>query len=122
MGMSYSEDLRRRVVGYVRQGGSKAEAARRFEISLWCVKDWVKRGDNLTAGKPGPRGSHKLDWQALQVALKQRDDATLAELAQQFRVSHNAVWYALKRLKISRKKRLGATRKRCTMRSDASAI
>jgi transposase len=122
MGMSYSEDLRRRVVHYVRQGGSKAEAARRFEISVWCVKDWVKRGDNLTAGKPGPRGGHKLDWQALQVALKQRDDATLAQLAQQFRVSHNAVWYALKRLKINRKKRLGATRKRCAMQSNASAI
>ena len=120
--MSYSEDLRRRVVDYVRRGGSKAEAARRFDISLWCVKDWVKRGDDLTAGKPGSKGSHKLDWQALQAALEKRDDATLEELAKQFNVSHNAVWYALKRLKIRRKKRPGVTHKRRAINSDASAI
>ena len=120
--MSYSEDLRRRVVDYVRQGGSKAEAARRFDISLWCVKDWVKRGDNLTAGKPGPKGSHKLDWQALQGALEKRDDAILEELAKQFNVAHNAVWYACKRLKIRRKKRPGVTHKRRAINSDASAI
>jgi transposase len=122
MVMSYSEDLRRRVVRYVRQGGSKAQGARRFEVSLWCVKDWVKRGDHLAADKPGPRGSYKLDWQALQAALKQRDDATLEELAQQFGVSHNAVWYALKRLQISRKKRPGSMPKRPTIESGADVI
>jgi hypothetical protein len=52
--MSYSEELRWRVVRYVRQGGSQAQAARQFEVSVWCVKDWMPRGDHLTADKPGP--------------------------------------------------------------------
>jgi transposase len=120
MAMSYSEDLRWRVVRYVRQGGSKAQAARQFEVSLWCVKDWMQRGDHLTADKPGPRAGHKLDWQALQAALKKRDDATLVELAEQFDVSHNAIWYALKRLQISRKKRRGRMHKRPAINSGAS--
>ena len=43
--MTYSIDLQKRVVAFVRQGGSKVEAPRRYEISLWCANDWCKRGD-----------------------------------------------------------------------------
>ena len=108
--MSHSEDLRHRVVKYVREGGSKAEASRRYGVGLWCVKDWLKRGDDLFAGKPGPKEGHKLDWQVLREAVKKQDDATLEELAEQFGVSHNAIWYALKRLNISRKKNVVLSR------------
>jgi hypothetical protein len=40
---------------------------------------------------PGRALKHKLNRQALQVALKQQDDATLAQLAEQFGVPHNAI-------------------------------
>ena len=32
--MTYSIDLRKRVVGFVNEGGSKAKASRGFEVSL----------------------------------------------------------------------------------------
>ncbi|NJK57672.1 MAG: IS630 family transposase, partial [Pleurocapsa sp. SU_5_0] len=41
--MTYSVDLRKRVVEFVAAGGSKAEASRRYEVSLWCVNDWCQR-------------------------------------------------------------------------------
>ncbi len=39
--MTYSIDLRKRVVEFVQGGGSKAEASRRYKVSLWCVNDWL---------------------------------------------------------------------------------
>jgi len=43
VGVAYSLDLRERVVEFVEEGGSRVEAAARFKVSLWCVKDWLKR-------------------------------------------------------------------------------
>ena len=64
--MSYSEDLRRRVVDYVHQGGSKAEAARLFKVSRGRVYAWLSLPpDQLAARKPGPTGPRKPDLQQL---------------------------------------------------------
>ncbi len=57
--MTYSIDLRKRVVKFVKDGGSKAEASRRYEVSLWCVNDWCQRQD-LTP-KPQQRRQRKLE-------------------------------------------------------------
>jgi transposase-like protein len=43
--MTYSADFRKKVVGFVKDGGGQAEAARHFDISLWCVRDWLARKD-----------------------------------------------------------------------------
>jgi transposase len=45
MGMSYSLDLRRRVMEFVASGGGKSEAARRFSVGSQTVYDWLKRKD-----------------------------------------------------------------------------
>lgn len=103
--MRYGTDLRRRVVSFVAGGGSKEEAARRFGISRWCVYDWVKRGKDLSAAKPGPKGATKLDWDKLAKAVEKRPDAMLKELAEQFGVGTTAVWYALQQMKLFRKKK-----------------
>ena len=53
--MSYSVDLRKRVVSYVESGGSKSEAARRFEVSRKTVYNWLALDDwhpNLTQNIP----------------------------------------------------------------------
>lgn len=120
--MRYSEDLRRRVVRHVQGGGSRAEASRRYGVSVWCVYDWLRRGEQLEPGKPGPKRSYKLDWGKLQEVLRSKQDATLEELGREFGVSYNAVWYALRRLKISRKKRVGVTRKHRDMRRGEESI
>jgi transposase len=103
--MSYSKDLRRRVVKYVRQGGSKAEAARRFDVGVWTVHAWLRRGDDQTPHKPGPQGSSKIDMKKLATLVGERGtDLMLKEIAKQFSVDQSTVSKALKRLGVSRKK------------------
>ncbi|MDH4343463.1 MAG: transposase, partial [Nitrospira sp.] len=59
-----SVDLRQRVVGFVRSGGSKAEAARRFKVDEASVYRGLKPG-GVAYKHPGPRGSRKVDWEQL---------------------------------------------------------
>lgn len=59
--MAYSQDLRIRVLAFIEDGGSKAEAARRYRVGLRTVHTWAGLGADYVRGKPGPRGSYKLD-------------------------------------------------------------
>ena len=97
--MHYSIDLRQRVVDFVRGGGSKAEPSRRFKVSLWCVFDWLKRGD-LSPQKV-TRRHRKLDWEALRVHVQAYPDACLKERFEHFQGHIHAIWYALRRMKLT---------------------
>ena len=101
--MSYSIDLRQRVVAFVQEGGSKAEAARRFQVSLWCIFNWMQRKDLQPC--PALRRVRKLNWQALKAHVQAHPDALLRERAAHFNVHINAIWYALSQMKISYKKK-----------------
>jgi len=108
--MSYSIDLRERVVEYVNSGGSKTAASRNFKVSLWCVKDWCKRDDLSPKSPPGrPR---KMNWEALEKDIKINPDRLLRERAQEFSVWPNAIWYACRIMKITYKKNFSLSRKR----------
>ena len=100
--MSYSVDLRQRVVAFVEAGGAKAEAARRFSVSEGSVHNWLKR-DNLTPTKV-KRRHRKLDWKALEQHIKNEPDVRLKERAKHFGVHTTAIWYAIKQMNITRKK------------------
>ncbi len=101
--MAYSIDLRKRVVEFfVEEGGSKAEAVRRFRVSGWCAHDWYGRFD-LAPKRHGPR-RRKLDRTALRQHVAHHHDATLKERAQHFGVAINAIWYALQQLNVTHKK------------------
>jgi hypothetical protein len=62
--MTYSVDLRERVVAFVNTGGSKGKAANLFKVSRWCVYNWLKCED-LNAKKNRPKVPWKLDSEAL---------------------------------------------------------
>ena len=101
-GMTYSVDLRQRVVAFVREGGSKAEAARRFDVSRSAVYDWLNR--ETLEPKAHGRRRRKLDWEALKADVKARPDALLRERAERFDVHHSSIAYALGQMKITVKK------------------
>lgn len=107
--MSYGRDLRRRVVKYVLNGGSKAEAARHYEVGLRTVFRWVEDGLDVGAKKPGRKKGQgdKLDRVALKTVLEKTPDLMLKELAKLFDVSVSAVFYACKAEGLSRKKNGG---------------
>lgn len=102
--MAYSLDLRKRVIEFVESGGSKAEAHRRYKVSVWCIDDWLRRKADLLPKKPGPQKRWKLDLVALEKAVQENPDAYLQELAETFGTARSTIWYALQALKISRKK------------------
>ncbi len=100
--MTYSIDLRKRVVEFVTDGGSKAEASRQYKVSLWCVNDWCKREDLTPQVQQGRK--RKLDWPALSRHIQEYPDALIRERAQHFGVHNNAIWYASRQMKLTRKK------------------
>ncbi len=102
--MTYSIDFRKKVVAHVRGGGGQAETARRFRISVWCVRDWLAR-EELAARQHGVPRRRKLDKEALRAHVRDHPGALVRERATHFGVRYNAVWVALKALKITPKKR-----------------
>ena len=99
--MSYSIDLRERVVGYVRGGGSRTEAARLFQVSRMTLYRWLGAAD--LHPKPSKTRRRKLDKAALAAHVRDLPDALLRERAAHFGVTTNAIWVALKKLKITKK-------------------
>src|SRR5512147_173596 len=102
--MRCSNDLRQRVIAFVRGGASKAEAAHRFQVSRGSVYHWLNAADALSYQKPGPKQGRRLDWEALRRQVEQQADLTLQERARQFGVSHHWIWNALRKLGLTRKK------------------
>ena len=104
--MRYSSDLRKRVLGFIENGGSKTEVARRFQVSRTCIYTWLAAPDPFTYEKPCPRRPHRLDPDALAADVKAFPSATQKERATHFGVSQQCVWYGLKRIGCNRKKTL----------------
>lgn len=116
--MSYSIDLRQRVVAFVEAGGAKAEAARRFSVSEGSVHNWLKR-DNLAPIKVKHR-DRKLNWKALEQHIKDEPDAKLKERAEHFGVHTTAIWYAIKQMNITRKKTAKVSRAQSSREAEIS--
>ena len=102
---AYALDLRERVVKFIQSGGSKAEAARRFDMARSSVYRYLAAAQK---GALAPKKSwghwRKLDPEKLQAHVKKHPDATLKELQQAFGVSHHAVWVRLGQLGFTLKK------------------
>ncbi len=102
--MRCSSDIRKRVVSFVKAGGSKREAALRYGVGEASVYRWLSREDALAYSKPGPRGPRKIDLEALARNVQEYDDWTHRERARHFGVSDFCISHNLKRLRMSRKK------------------
>ena len=100
--MTYSLDLRKRVISYVSSGGSKAEASSRFNVSLRTIYYWFRRSD-LTPKPPGSR-HRKIDKASLIKHVKQVPDMLLSERAAYFGVHESSMSRALSKMNIRKKK------------------
>jgi putative transposase len=110
--MSYSIDLRERVVKFVEEGGSIAEGARLFDVSRPTIYQWIKKkSSGSLKDNPPKRPWKKIDPQALITFVQKHSDLTLAEYAKHFGIKPSSMFNAFKRLKITRKKRPCNTKK-----------
>lgn len=82
---AYSQDLRERIVRAVRDGMSRAEAARRFMVNERTVRRYMRRYETtgslaVVAFRPGPQAAIGPEREAALLAqLADAPDATLEE-------------------------------------------
>lgn len=111
--MSYSNDLRKRALKFVDEGGSIKEACLLFKISRSSFQRWRLKQKNTgsLARKSRMRSPYKINNDELTAFIDKHPDAYLNEIAAHFQVTIPCVSIALKRLKITRKKRVLFTKK-----------
>ena len=104
------------------EGRTYKELHEAFRIHPSAIESWRRLLRETGSLKPqckNRKGSGKIDAERLQKAVEEKPDAYLKELAAEFGCSKQAVFYALKKLKITRKKR-SPTRKRAKKSGDSS--
>jgi transposase len=60
--MTYSTDLRERVIAFVNEGGSKIEASQRFKVTRKTVYNWLNT-NGLEPKRYERKKSRKVDWE-----------------------------------------------------------
>ena len=111
--MAYSLDMRQRALELIQEGKNKTEISRMLGVSRISILRWSKRASRgeVRATYPKKRGGFRVDDEKLKAYVAQNPDADQAEIAEAIGAKENTVCRALKRLKISRKKRPRSTKK-----------
>ena len=105
--MSYPTKYRERTIEYRKEGHTLEETCATFKVSISTIRKWekqLKEKGNLEK-KPLHRSFKKIDPEKLKQYVQEHPDAYLKEIAEEFHCSDTAVHLALRRLKITRKKR-----------------
>ena len=110
--MTYSLDFRKCVIDYRNEGHTQQETQEVFKVCAATISAWEKklREEGTLEKKPLNRKPRKLDDDKLKDYISSHPDAYLREIAEEFHCCETAVTYALRRLKITRKKRRNITK------------
>lgn len=121
MARPYSVDLRRRVLAYIEETADKTKASQLFKVGIATIYRWIARQKQRGNVEPSPSKVYKkkIDDQKLIAYVEKNPDHFLSEIATHFNATLQAIFYALQRLKITRKKRQRFTRKE-TKKSEQS--
>ena len=106
--MSYDIKFKQRVIEYREEGHTFKETCKVFKISETTLIRWIKKEKEGKLGevKIRDRKPKKIYPEKLVEYIKINPDAYLSEIADNFNCSTTAVLKALKKLNITRKKRL----------------
>jgi transposase len=103
--MTYSIDLRMKVMQFLKKRHTVKEAAEAFGIAERTIGCWIrKEKDGNLAAKKRKKGAYKLNEEELKKYIAEHPDAYLREIAAVFKTTLYAIFYACKRLKITLKK------------------
>jgi len=104
--MAYDKKYREKVLNYIAKGNTVREAHRVFEVSESTIREWKKLQKETGKLEPRPlnRKNRKICPNRLIAYITEHPDSYLIEIADVFNCTFSAVSYALKRLKITRKK------------------
>ncbi len=127
MGAPYAQDLRDRVLAAYDRGMKTKQIADTFQVSpAWARRVKQRRRDHGET-TPRPMGGAtvvKIDLNRLAQLVREQPDATLEELARRLDCGcgASAICMALKRMKITFKKRRSTPRSRTVPTSPSVAI
>ena len=104
--MAYEAKFRERVLGYIAKGHSVREAHEVFEVGTTTIKEWQKlqRETGKLENRPLNRKPTKICPNRLKAYIFENPDSYMTTIADVFNCTPEAVFYALKREKITRKK------------------
>ena len=101
--MTYSIDFRKKVLSIKEQDQlTFSEVSQRFGVGQATVVRWSK---NLEPKRTRNKPTIKLNWEALAQDVEEHPDSYQYERAALLGVSRQGIAYALKQLKLSRKKK-----------------
>jgi len=105
--MAYSIDFRKAAISFMEKGHTEKELLETFGIYASNVNRWRKLQEKTNSLVPQYRKTRKrkIDLKVLEQAVERKPDSTLLELARIFDCREQSVDAALKRAKITRKKR-----------------
>jgi transposase len=103
--MAYSRDYKKRTIEYRAEGHTVKETMETFKIGRTAYYEWEREAEEGFADKPKRTYEKKIDKVKLAKAVEETPDAELAELAVPFNCSVQAIFYALKKMGITLKKR-----------------
>ena len=112
--MSYSKKYRERTIEYRQAGHTLDETHQTFKVSRSTIQRWEKQQEetgNLEKKKLH-RSFRKINPEKLKAYVEEHPDAYQWEMAAEFGCSESGIRDALRRHKITRKKRQPATRSR----------
>jgi len=107
--MSYSVDLRKKVIEFIERTRNVLEASRVFGVHYNTVRKWFKvyEEENRLEPKEAYRQDpYKMDWEELRLYVEANPDLYQEEYAKVFGVSQGQISKVLKRLGVTYKKRV----------------
>ena len=104
--MAYNAKFREKVLKYITKGHTIQEAHEVFEVGTTTIKEWKKlqKETGKLENRPLERKPPKLCPVRLKAYIIENPDSYQDEIAKVFNCTQSAVSYALKRLKLTRKK------------------
>ena len=118
--MSYSKKYRERTIEYRQAGHTLEETHQVFKVSISTIREWEKQlketGD--LGKKELHRSFRKIDPEKLKAYVAEHPDAYQLEMAEAFGCSESGIRDALRRYKITRKKRRPAIRSRISKKQQ----
>jgi putative transposase len=116
--MTYSLDLRKRVIEWVELGRGVTKASKIYKVSRATIYRWLER-EELEPTKV-ERRKRKIDWDELKKDVEENPDQKQSDRAKKFGVRPSAISYAFQQMKITRKKKSYATEKEVGRRESTT--
>lgn len=110
--MTYSLDLRKKVLKYIENGGTWESASKIFDVTKQTLANWLRKQKlQDLAPKARRQSPSKIDSDKLKKYIEDHPGDYLREIAKEFGSTLQGVFYACKRLHITLKKRQSTTKK-----------